>query len=83
MRCLTDEFQLRRFNYLLYLLVHWPSDMVSLADHESATMQCFAQDWSECSAELRKAELEESQEDCFRKALADLNGQKACAGDCR
>ena len=56
--------------------------MESLADHESATMQCFAQDWSECSAELRKAELEESQEDCFRKALADLNGQKACAGDC-
>ena len=71
-RCLTDEFQLRRFNLLFALLVSWPSAWEALGDHESVTIPGYTQDWSSSSAELREEQLEESQEDSFRRALVDL-----------
>jgi len=71
-RCLTDEFQIRRFNHLFALLVSWPSAWEALGDHESVTIPCYTQDWSSSSAELREEQLEESQEDSFRRALVDL-----------
>ena len=50
----------------------WPSAWEALGDHESVIIPCYTQDWSSSSAELREEQLEESQEDSFRRALVDL-----------
>eukprot|EP00435_Cladocopium_sp_Y103_P059959 s238_g21.t1 len=78
-RCLTDEYQIKRFNYLLYMLVHWPIAWAELPDGGSLTIRCFAEDWSTSgsSAEIREDDLEETKEDACRHALEDLERLRA------
>ena len=73
-RCLTDEYQIRRLSYLLTMLVHWPEAWEHLPDSGSLTIRCYAQEWSELgsSAAIRSDDLEETLEETFELALADL-----------
>ena len=56
------------------MLVRWPSAWEELPDAGSLTIRCYAQEWSESgsSAAIRSDDLEESPEETFRLALADL-----------
>ena len=74
-RCLTDEYQLRRLWHLLYIIVHCPGHWEALPDSGFVTISCHALEWSESgsSAAIRSDDLEESPEETFRLALADLD----------
>lgn len=75
LRRLDEEWQIRRWNHLLYMLVHWPSAWEELTDSGSLTISCHSVEWAESFYTLPAIpsdDLEETVQETFREAMADL-----------